>query len=171
MQSLWNGLGYALCAAIVFSIIYWTLYSVKRMKQGEKEPEPDYTDFSYLTIKEKVDKVAETRNQIGALENLLTDLSVCNPDNVKVVRVKWMSETGKVIHYDLYCDGTDTATENLYGIAEREIHDLKIDFSHYSEILAEAARNNKNDYKNVVAENRKQKWGRVQDALRDFWAN
>lgn len=169
MRALWSGLGYAFCAAIVFSFIFWTLYFVKKMKTGETENEPDYSDFSYLTIKEKVDKVAKTRNQIGALENLLTDLSVCNPDNIKVVQLKWLSETGKVMCYNLYCDGTDTGTDSLTTIAEREIHDLKVDFAHYSVMLADAARSNKNDYKKVVEADKKKKWGRVQDALREYW--
>lgn len=169
MNVLSNGVLFVLCAAITFSIIFWTIYFVRKAMQNEQEDEADYSDFSYLTIKEKVDKVAKTRNQIGALENLLTDLSVCNPDNVKVVQLKWLSETGKVMCYNLYCDGTDTGTDSLTTIAEREIHDLKVDFAHYSVMLADAARSNKNDYKKVVEADKKKKWGRVQDALREYW--
>lgn len=108
-----------------------------RKRQAEK---PDCPEFDVLSVSEKFETAKVTNDNLLAMEQLATDLSICDTDTQKVIRLEWMGGDNRQHIYDLYCDGSNTATECMIEIADREIYDLKTRLSYQVEELSSATR-------------------------------
>ena len=107
-----------------------------------------YNDFNLLTANEMFEQAENTRQGINRMENLITDLSAAKPNRQIVIHMQWLSEEEEAQDYCLYCDGQDLATEKMIEIAEREITELRAQFSYQCAALEKATRNRNNDRKN-----------------------
>lgn len=99
------------------------------------------TEFDLATVNEKFSMAADTRESLNAMEQLVTDIDICNATAQKVLHLQWLGEDEETHEYDLYLDGQNTATECMREIAVREIFDLRGSLSYQIERLAEITRN------------------------------
>lgn len=98
------------------------------------------TEFDLATVNEKFSMAADTRESLNAMEQLVTDIDICNATAQKVLHLQWLGEDEETHEYDLYLDGQNTATECMREIAVREIFDLRGSLSYQIERLAEITR-------------------------------
>lgn len=125
--------------AIIFSILV-ALVAAKIWKR-EPEPEPEEeTDFDLLTVSEKIEVAKQTKDNLDGMEQLVTEMQICSEERQTVVRISWTGEDGETHEHDLFCNGTNTATECLAEIAEREAHDLRRVLAYQCNALAGATR-------------------------------
>lgn len=108
-----------------------------RKRQAEK---PDCPEFDVLSVSEKFETAKVTNDNLLAMEQLATDLSICDTDTQKVIRLEWMGGDNRQHIYDLYCDGSNTATECMIEIARCETNDLRDSLSWQCSVLAEHTR-------------------------------
>lgn len=133
----------------IVSVLLMVLLIRHAIKERMAETTDDLSEFDVMSVAEKFETARVTNDNLQAMEQLLTDLSVCDAgDQIKVVRLSWTGDNGIRHEYDLYCDGVNLATENMTAIAEREISDLKQALSYQCGQLYEATRSRKNDRKN-----------------------
>lgn len=78
----------------------------------------DFTDVS-----EQIDRVNEIRERLGTIEELITDISICSPDeHHKWIAFEWTSASGKNNRYDIWIDGCNKNTKDIlkFVYAERD---------------------------------------------------
>lgn len=110
--------------AIVLILTFAALfYAAKTQRQGEEEDERN--DFDYLSVREQIAAAHKTADTIGDLEQLLTDLQQSCEEDITVLHMEWIGRDNEKHEYDLYCNGTDAATECMAAITECEVHDLR----------------------------------------------
>lgn len=130
----------------------WIYRRVFRDSPAEDEPEQeqdDTPDFEYLTVREQVETVKNTSDALQGLENLELSLEESTVDDVVVIRMEWMSRDGKNHALEVYCNGSDTASESLCTLAEAEIHETKKVLAYQCETLAKRTRSVQNCAQNV----------------------
>lgn len=114
------------------------------------EPDEEYTDFDLMSVREKIRNVWWTSDAIEDLEQLQTDLKLCDPrTNVKAITLSWIGDDDENHEYTILCDGVNLNTEAIDEIAEREIYELRADLSYKTAVLSECTRSGKNGGKNV----------------------
>lgn len=118
-----------------------------RKPDSEAEPQEERTDFDYLSVREQIAAAKQTADQVGDMEQLLTDLEESCADDVIILHIEWVGRDAEQHAYDLYCDGEDTATECMAEITEREIYDLRHALSYQLAVLGRHRQNHRqNDY-------------------------
>lgn len=92
-----------------------------RNAQGENLTADDDMDFSRVV--EETEKIEACNKQLKTLENLLTDITICNSEqHHKVFVLSWVNEaTGENMSFDFWVDNpsSDTA-ESLLHLAYAE---------------------------------------------------
>lgn len=126
------------------AIAVFFVRSVRRLSNPEEEAD----DFDLMTVSEKFEVAKRTSDDLHGMEQLLTDMDTCSDDRQAVVQLSWLGEDGELHAYDLYCDGTNTATECMREIAERETSDLRAALAYQCDALAKATRRRKNRRQN-----------------------
>ena len=126
----------------------WMFRKINPQKQ-EEEPEQDESDFAFLSVREQVETVKNTSDALQDLENLELSLEESTVDDVVVIRMEWMSRDGKNHALEVYCNGSDTASESLCTLAEAEIHETKKALAYQCETLAKRTRSTQNCAQNV----------------------
>lgn len=122
----------------LLAALFWKFYHKWREDQ---EPEDD---FDYLTVREQLAVANDTAQTIAVAERLITDMEISTPDDVMAVRLEWLGRDDQEHSIDIYCDGSDTETENLICIGERIVHDLQAELSHQCAVLSTAQRHRQN---------------------------
>lgn len=119
--------------------------AVRRLSNPEEE---EASDFDLMTVAEKFEVAKRTSDDLHGMEQLLTDMDTCSDDRQAVIQLSWLGDDNTVHTYDLYCDGTNTATECMRAIAERETNDLRAALAYQCDALASATRHRKNRRQN-----------------------
>ena len=109
----------ALIVLAAITILYVS-HEIEKRKREER-----FTDFDLATMNEKFMRAEQTRINLNAMENLATDLAASSPEMQIVLQIQWLGFDGEKYTYDLFCDGINTASDNLKEITEREIHELR----------------------------------------------
>lgn len=145
---------YSAIAAFIVSFFAWVAWTAIRRpppaQEPQDDPEDEPDDFEFLTVREQIAAVKCTSDQLGDLEQLRTDMDMCNADDVSVVHLEWLGRDNAKHEYDLFCTGDNTATDCLKLITEREIHDLRSILAFQCVTLTERVRSRKNDRKNIA---------------------
>ena len=135
-----------LCYAVIgWALLRWAYGAPKPEQEPEPEEEPD---FAFMTVREQVEAVRRTSDALQDLESLQDELTESTPDDILPVHLEWMSRDGTMHALEVYCDGTDTATESLWALADTEIHETKKALAYQCEVLAKHTRSRKNGRKN-----------------------
>lgn len=136
--------GYVLVFAVAVALAFLFADSMKPKPVPEEPTEEETPDFEYLTVREQMQKAQETSDALGDMEQLVTDLETCSTDDIKVLHVEWLGEDGRNHEYDLYADGSNTVTECITAIAEREIAELRRSLAYQCAALKKRTRRAKN---------------------------
>lgn len=116
------------------------IWYVSRQIRLRREVEEGNTEFDLATVNEKFSMAADTRQNLNHMEQLITDIDICNESAQKVLHLQWMGDDDAMHDYDLYLDGENTATECMREIAVRECFELRGALSYQLEILARETR-------------------------------
>lgn len=129
---------YALIAALI-------VREIRNRSAADPDPpeDPDPADYPLLTVRERARIAKESADKIAEIEDLITELQMCGEDHIKIVRINWISEGGEH-EIDIPCDGSNTASECMEAIMEREVHDLRTALSRQCAELAHATRRAQN---------------------------
>lgn len=106
-----------------------------------------YNDFDLAGMNEKFFMAEQTRRNLNAMENLMTELQTSSPERQIVLHIEWLADDEIAQQYDLFCDGYNTATDRMREIVEREINDLRNEFAYEVTELQKATRSRKNNRK------------------------
>jgi hypothetical protein len=132
---------------LVIAVYVWAFWKFTHQPETAEEEEEE-TDFEFLTVREQIAAAKETADSLGDMEQLLTDMQLCSEDDVLVLHLEWVGRDNEHHAYDLYCNGSDTATECVAEIAAREAHDIRGTLAYQCSTLANNARSRKNSRKN-----------------------
>lgn len=98
----------------------------------------DTDGFELLTVSEKVNKLKEETDKLKAVENLITDISMCDVSCQMVLHITWQTLDGETNTYELYLDGDNLASEKMQEIMMRESEELKAEVARCSLLLQNA---------------------------------
>lgn len=144
-----------LSAVIVLLQVVIGIWIYRRVFRDAPEAEDEETeqeetpDFAFLSVREQVETVKNTSDALQDLEDLQLSLEESTVDDVVVIRMEWMSRDGKNHALEVYCNGSDTASESLCTLAEAEIHETKKVLAYQCETLAKRTRSVQNCSQNV----------------------
>lgn len=133
-------------------ILYFVLILIGAIRlfirAARKEQQEDADDFAYLTVREQLAEAQATSDALGEAEQLITDMQESCEDDVMILHIDWIGRDDEQHTLELYCDGSDTASECMTEIAEREVHDLQIILARQCAMLAEEGRHRQNHRQN-----------------------
>lgn len=119
-------------------LIGLVIFRVWKSKQTEK------SEFDLATVNEKFEIAKRTNDSLHNMEQLITDLDICNAERQIVIQITWLGEDEETHAEDIFCNGTNTATECMKAIAEREAYDLRRALAYQCDVLARCTRHRKN---------------------------
>ncbi len=103
----------------VILLVGFTYLFFKSMNTSDDKSTDENIEF--LSVAEAIDEMNSTKEQIAAIEEMITDVSICSPDeHGKFISCEWMSSLGNKFKYDLFVDGTNCASEEMLKIAYSE---------------------------------------------------
>lgn len=137
----------------VVGIFYLVLLFVLIYKVATRNnADDDRSDFDLASVNEKFEIAKRTNDSLHSMEQLITDLDICDEERQIVIQITWLGEDDTTHAEDIYCDGKNTATECMREIAEREAHDLRNALAYQCSSLARCTRRRKNSRRNDYAE-------------------
>lgn len=97
-------------------------YLFFKMAPTSVHDESDHDEnIEFLSVSEAIDEINHTKNQLASIEEMITDVSICSPDeHGKYISCEWMSSLGNKYKYDLFVDGVNDASEEMLKIAYSE---------------------------------------------------
>ncbi len=112
-------------ASLIYIIILFAAF-YKAFKRIPRSREPSETDYSYQSISDQLEKVNEVKERLDKIEQLLTDIEICKPNEYeKSITISWMSTNGKTEKYDLWINGKDITSEKLHDLSISERKKLR----------------------------------------------
>lgn len=127
------------------------LANMKRPElSNEEDAEDDDVSFEYLTVREQLDTAQTTSDALGDMEQLITDMDIVSDDDILVIHIEWLGKDNANHSYDLYADGSNTVTECMAAIAERESAELRRALAYQCGVLSRHTRSGKNSGKNYA---------------------
>lgn len=134
----------------VLMLLGWNVVvpALNKREEPEEDVPEEILDFEYMSVREQIKTTSETSEALWSMEQLQTDLSLSDEDDVLVMRLEWIGRDGKAYSYDLFCNGENAASEYLTAIAEQEDYALRKTLAHHCTVLAKTARSRKNGRKN-----------------------
>lgn len=110
----------------IIYVIYLAL-AVYGFYQLYKHYKPtDDTDVEFETVNERIDYLNQLKQQLVSIEEMITDIESCEPDELeKVLRCEWSNAVGERFSYDLWVDGENLVSKELLRIAYSERQRLR----------------------------------------------
>lgn len=104
------------------------------------------SDIEFQSISEQIEHLNELREQLQTIEEMITDVSICSPDeHEKVISCEWMNSIGNKLKYDLWVDGKNSTSEELLKIAYSERRRLRTSLKSEIKKLSERCNENCNE--------------------------
>ncbi len=86
----------------------------------------DDTEIEFDTVNERIDYLNQLKQQLQSIEEMITDIESCQPDELeKVFRCEWSGAVGERFAYDLWVDGESHISKELLKIAYSERQRLR----------------------------------------------
>lgn len=90
------------CSAVIYG-----LYKIYNRYYRSDEN----SDIEFQSISEQIEHLNELREQLQTVEEMITDISICSPDeHEKVISCEWMNSLGNKFKYDLWVDGKNSGS-------------------------------------------------------------
>lgn len=108
---------------VYFILLCVVMYVFIKMARYTASAERDSNEFEFLTVSEAVDELHRTKEELQTVEELITSIEICNPDeHEKYISCEWMTGAGNKLKYDLLVDGQNVVSGEMLKIAfsERE---------------------------------------------------
>lgn len=102
-------------------------------------------DMDFTDISEYIDQVNEIREQLEVIENFITDISVCSPEeHQKFVAFEWTNASGASNRYNIRVDGDNKNTKDILKFAYAERERLRTSLQSETKKLSERCNGNCN---------------------------
>lgn len=125
------------CSAVIY--ILYKIYN--RYYRSDED-----SDIEFQNISEQIEHLNELREQLQTIEEMITDVSICSPDeHEKVISCEWMNSLGNKLKYDLWVDGKNSTSEELLKIAYSERRRLRTSLKSEIKKLSERCNENCNE--------------------------
>ena len=125
------------CSAVIY--ILYKIYN--RYYRSDEN-----SDIEFQSISEQIEHLNELREQLQTIEEMITDVSICSPDeHEKVISCEWMNSLGNKLKYDLWVDGKNSTSEELLKIAYSERRRLRTSLKSEIKKLSERCNENCNE--------------------------
>lgn len=85
--------------------MFYVMCKISNARYMDNEPK-DNLDFNKCN--EDIEDLFVKKNQVLAIEKLLTDVNTCSPEHQKGFTLMWESNEGGRLEYEFWLDGTDT---------------------------------------------------------------
>lgn len=111
---------------------------------SQDEKETQIGDIEFLSVAEQLDKVNQIRDKLQTIENLITDITVCRPNEcVKYIALKCPTATGER-EYNFMVDGENETTEKVLALLYNERKNLRTSLQIETKKLADRCNANCN---------------------------
>ena len=105
------------CSAVIYGVYKLYIHYYRTEENG---------DIEFQNISEQIEHLNELREQLQTIEEMITDVSICSPDeHEKVISCEWINSLGNKFKYDLWADGKNSTSEELLKIAYSERRRLR----------------------------------------------
>lgn len=127
---------------IYCSVVIYGLYKIYNRYYHSDEN----SDIEFQSISEQIEHLNDLREQLQTVEEMITDISICSPDeHEKVISCEWMSSRGDKLRYDLWINGKNSTSEDLLKIAYSERRRLRTSLKAEIKKLSERCNENCNE--------------------------
>ena len=117
-------------------LLFVKLCQLRNDLTGNHQEEPK-EGMEFLSVSEQIDTVDEIRDRLQEVENFITDVEVCNPDEcVKYITLKCPTATGEREH-DFMVDGENETTQKILALLYGERKELRTSLKIESQKLAD----------------------------------
>lgn len=103
---------------IFYGLILFVFVKLCQWRNTQSEDVPADDDMDFSRVVEETEKIEACNKQLRTLENLLTDITICNSEqHHKVFVLSWVNETtGENMSFDFWVDdpSSDTAKALLH---------------------------------------------------------
>lgn len=101
------------------------IYALLKRKKKDK---PQEFHFDVAQVREMVEELAQIMGELQDLDDMLLDLKLCKPgENHRAFRLDWQTNSGKDKTLDMFADGQNVDTKNLYRLAAQRRAELNAD--------------------------------------------
>lgn len=102
-------------------------------------------DMDFTDISEHIDRVNEIRERLEIIENFITDISVCSPEeHQKYISFEWSNASGRNNKYNICVDGDNKNTKDILKFAYAERNRLRTSLQLETKKLSERCNGNCN---------------------------
>ncbi|MDE6781366.1 MAG: hypothetical protein K2J40_07910 [Ruminococcus sp.] len=130
---------------IFYGLILFAFVKLCQWRNSLPDAKEDITgDIEFLSVTEQLDKVNDIRDRLQTIENIITDVTVCRPDEcIKYITVSCPTVTGER-EYNFMVDGENGTTEKFLALLYDERKNLRTSLQIENQKLAERCNGNCN---------------------------
>lgn len=125
--------------------IFMKLFQLRNSQNESNSADETGNDMEFLSVTEQLEKVNKIRDKLQTIENLITDVTVCKPDEcVKYITLRCPTSIGGDREYDFVVDGENRTTEKILALLYDERKNLRTSLQIETQKLAERCNGNCN---------------------------
>ncbi|MDE6093007.1 MAG: hypothetical protein K2G14_07930, partial [Ruminococcus sp.] len=132
-------------SVIFYGLILYAFVKFCQWRNSLPDTKEDITgDIEFLSVTEQLDKVNGIRDRLQTIENIITDVTVCRPDEcIKYITVSCPTVTGER-EYNFMVNGENATTEKILALLYDERKNLRTSLRIETQKLAERCNGNCN---------------------------
>lgn len=131
-------------AVIFYGLILFGFVKLCQLRNSRTDEDKQTGDLEFLSVTEQLDKVNKIRDRLQTVENIITDVTICKPDEcVKYITVSCPAVSG-VREYDFIVDGENATTEKVLALLYDERKNLRTSLQIETQKLADRCNGNCN---------------------------
>lgn len=131
-------------AVIFYGLILFGFVKLCQSRNSQTDEDKQTGDLEFLSVTEQLDRVNQIRDKLQTIENIITDVTVCKPDEcVKYITVSCPAVSG-MREYDFMVDGENKTTEKVLALLYDERKNLRTSLQIETQKLADRCNRNCN---------------------------
>ncbi|MCM1507004.1 MAG: hypothetical protein NC177_07710 [Ruminococcus flavefaciens] len=128
---------------LFYGLILFVFVKVCQWRNSQPSDVPVEDDMDFSRVVEETEKIETCNRQLQTLENLLTDITICNSEqHHKVFVLSWVNEaTGENMSFDFWVNDSESDTaKSLLQLANTERSRLRSELQEVIDCLPENSR-------------------------------
>lgn len=129
---------------LIYGLILYGFVKFCKWRNAQADGVQTGDGVEFLSVSEQVDRVNEVRDRLQTVENIITDITVCTPDEcVKYITLSCPTVNG-VRECDFMVDGENETTEKVLALLYDERKNLRTSLQIETQKLADRCNGNCN---------------------------
>lgn len=129
---------------IFYGLILFGFIKLCQLRNSQTDEDKQTGDLEFLSVTEQLDRVNQIRDKLQTIENIITDIMICKPDEcVKYITISCPS-VNSVREYDFMVDGENATTEKVLALMYDERKNLRTSLQIETQKLADRCNGNCN---------------------------